>query len=46
MYVVLFIKGILCLSARKDAGCQTVILQPEKSAHLKEPVATDEAGTI
>ena len=32
--------------ARKDAGCQPVILQPEKSVHPKELVATDETGTI
>ena len=32
--------------ARKDAVCQPVILQPEKSVHLKEPVVTYEARTI
>ena len=25
----------------KDAGCQPVILKPEKSVHLKEPVTMD-----
>ena len=31
---------------RKNVGCQSVFLQLEKSVHLKEPFATDEAGTI
>ena len=32
--------------ARKDAGCQPVFLQSEKSVHLKEPVTTDKTGII
>ena len=32
--------------ARKNAGYQPAFLQPEIAFHLKEPVVTDEAGTV